>query len=982
MAIDLRQEFCALRDTYIEKQFGRLNAMQREAVFTTNGPLLILAGAGSGKTTVLVNRIANLIRFGAAHGSQWVPREVTEDDVKALRMAIMTNTDAPSWLDGMLRKDAVRSWNVMAITFTNKAAGELKERLRNMLGGEEGDEVFASTFHSACVRILRRWAEEIGYPRSFTIYDTDDAQRVMKSVYKELSVDDKFFPVKSAINQMSRWKDQLVSPEEALRTPARDTKGALAAKVYAAYEKKLKDAGAFDFDDLIYQTVQLLAGHEEVRQFYQNKYRYLLVDEYQDTSVAQFRLVSLLTGPEKNICVVGDDDQSIYRFRGATIENILNFERIYPGTKTIRLEQNYRSTSNILNAANCVIQHNTERKGKTLWTKNCEGDKVQVYTAENEQDEAMHIADVIGQHLKEGGHLADHAVLYRMNAQSAPIESYFTRAGIPHKIVGGQRFNDRKEVKDIHSYMSIVANARDDVRLRRIINEPARKIGNTTIEVIADLAAQENTSMLEIISHADQYARLARSIMPILKFWQIYEKLQESLETRTLDEFASDVIELSGYKAMLEQEIAKGHEDAADRLQNLGQLVNNVKNYCDQHGEEATLEGYLEDIALISDIDSYNESSDQVVLMTIHSAKGLEFPYVFLIGMEEGVFPSEMSKYSEADLEEERRLAYVGITRAKKELYISNSVTRMLYGRTQRNEPSRFLREIEPEYIEETRSPVLEQRSRLGGWGSGYGSDTVPGGASGYSGPSGWGRAASGHGSGYGSRSGYLKKEPNPVRLNAKLTTTAYVPDGLNLDNTWVAPKDSKGNEIGKVVFSVDAEEYEGASVDADAKTLTWGTEYKGLNMALSVKLMLDSYVLDEQELNVEIPDPIKDKTISLRKSAATTISASDADASLTVGDLLQLANINGNNVFEAAAADENTVLGVAVKYEVMNPEVLVDRITIAGDFATTGTITVKGNADSEFVGEKTVKVKVTVSYDYGTDRVHNLDIKVKQKAN
>ena len=298
-----------------------------------------------------------------------------------------------------------------------------------------------------------------------------------------------------------------------------------------------------------------------------------------------------------------------------------------------------------------------------------------------------------------------------MNAQSAPIESYFTRAGIPHKIVGGQRFNDRKEVKDIHSYMSIVANARDDVRLRRIINEPARKIGNTTIEVIADLAAQENTSMLEIISHADQYARLARSIMPILKFWQIYEKLQESLETRTLDEFASDVIELSGYKAMLEQEIAKGHEDAADRLQNLGQLVNNVKNYCDQHGEEATLEGYLEDIALISDIDSYNESSDQVVLMTIHSAKGLEFPYVFLIGMEEGVFPSEMSKYSEADLEEERRLAYVGITRAKKDLYISNSVTRMLYGRTQRNEPSRFLREIEPEYIEETRSPAL---GRLG----------------------------------------------------------------------------------------------------------------------------------------------------------------------------------------------------------------------------------------------------------------------------
>lgn len=764
MAASLQQEFCALRDTYIEKQFGRLNDMQRQAVFTTDGPLLILAGAGSGKTTVLVNRIANLIRFGSAHGSDWTPREVTEDDVKALKTAIMTGTDAPAWLDGMLRQNAVRSWNVMAITFTNKAAGELKERLRNMLGGEEGDEVFASTFHSACVRILRRWAESIGYPRSFTIYDTDDSQRVMKAVYKELSIDDKFFPIKSAINQMSRWKDQLVSPEEALRTPARDTKGAIAAKVYAAYEKKLREAGAFDFDDLIYQTVQLLAEHEDVREFYQNKYRYLLVDEYQDTSVAQFRLVSLLTGPEKNICVVGDDDQSIYRFRGATIENILNFERIFPGTKTIRLEQNYRSTSNILNAANCVIQHNTERKGKTLWTRNDEGDKVQVYTAENEQDEAMHIADVIGEHLKEGGHLADHAVLYRMNAQSAPIESYFTRAGIPHKIVGGQRFNDRKEVKDIHSYMSIVANARDDVRLRRIINEPARKIGNTTVDVIADLAAQQGISMLEVISHADAYAKLSRAIMPLLKFWQIYEKLQESLETRTLDEFAQDVIEVTGYKAMLEADAAKGHEDAADRLQNLGQLVNNVKNYCDQHGEEASLEGYLEDIALISDIDSYNESADQVVLMTIHSAKGLEFPYVFLIGMEEGVFPSEMSKYSEADLEEERRLAYVGITRAKKELYISNSVSRMLYGRTQRNEPSRFLREIEPEYIEETRSPALERRSSMG-WGSGY-SDTVPGGASGYSGASGWGRNSSSFGGrtgGYnsGGRSGYLNSEYN-----------------------------------------------------------------------------------------------------------------------------------------------------------------------------------------------------------------------------
>ena len=760
MATDLKQEFCALRDTYIEKQFGRLNEMQRKAVFTTNGPLLILAGAGSGKTTVLVNRIANLIRFGSAHGSDWTPREVTEEDVKALRMAIMTGTDAPAWLDGMLRKDAVRSWNVMAITFTNKAAGELKERLRNMLGGEEGDEVFASTFHSACVRILRRWAEQIGYPRSFTIYDTDDAQRVMKTVYKELNVDEKLIKIKKTANQIGRWKDQLISPRKAIDFSSKNFEEQKIAQIYNLYQNKLHEAGAFDFDDLIYYTVQLLAEHPDVREFYQNKYRYLLVDEYQDTSIAQFRLVSLLTGPEQNICVVGDDDQSIYSFRGATVENILQFEKIYPKTKTIRLEQNYRSTSNILNAANCVIQHNTERKGKTLWTQNSEGDKVQVYVAKDEQDEAAHIAEIIGEHLKQGGHLADHAVLYRANASSTPIQMYFTRAGIPHKIVGGMRFNDRKEIKDIHSYMSIVANSRDNVRLRRIINEPARKIGNTTVEVIADLATQQGISMIEVISRADEYAKLSRAIMPLLKFWQMYEKLQESLETKSLEEFAVDVIELTGYKAMLEAEAAKGQEEAAERLKNLGHLVNNVKEYCVRQGEDATLQGYLEDVALISDIDSYNESDDQVVFMTVHSAKGLEFPYVFLIGLEESVFPYFfMGKEYEANMEEERRLAYVAITRAKKELYISRSQYRQLWGRTSRNEPSRFLREIEPEYIEETRSPALERRSQMGGWGSSY-SDTVPGGASGYSGASGWGRSRTGgYGSGYSS--GYLNSEYN-----------------------------------------------------------------------------------------------------------------------------------------------------------------------------------------------------------------------------
>ena len=747
MATDLQKEFCSLRDTYIEKQFGRLNEMQRQAVFTTSGPLLILAGAGSGKTTVLVNRIANLIRFGSAHGSSDTPRPAADEDLRALRTAIMTGTDVPAWLDGMMRCEPARSWNIMAITFTNKAAGELKARLRSMLGDEEGDEVFASTFHSACVRILRRYAEEIGWPRSFTIYDTDDAQRVMKALYKEQNVDEKFYPVRSMLNQLGRWKDQLTAPADAAKEAAGKTKPELAARLYGLYEKRLQEAGAFDFDGLIYYTVRLLQEHKEARDYYQNRYHYLLVDEYQDTSVAQFQLVSLLTGPAQNICVVGDDDQSIYRFRGATIENILNFERYYPGAKVIRLEQNYRSTSNILNAANCVICHNTERKGKTLWTKNGEGAPVHVYQAEDDREEAAHIAEVIGQHLRAGGRLSDHAVLYRMNAQSAPLENYFTRAGIPHKIVGGQRFNDRKEVKDIHSYMSIVANPRDDVRLRRIINEPARKIGASTVDTIAELAGQEGVSMMDIISHADEYARLSRAVGPLLKFWQIYQALQQALDTCPLDLFAEKVIELTGYRQMLRQQAAAGHrEEAEDRENNLAQLVNNVKNYCDTRGVDASLEGYLEEIALISDIDSYNADADQVVMMTIHSAKGLEFPYVFLVGMED----------SEEDLEEERRLAYVGITRAKQELYISHCATRMLYGRTCYNEPSRFLSEIDPAYLETTRSPALERPSRPS-WGS-LG-DTVPGGASGYSGPS--GRAAA-------PRSGYLNREYNaPARGGA-----------------------------------------------------------------------------------------------------------------------------------------------------------------------------------------------------------------------
>ena len=728
---DLTSEYLALRDQYIEARFTKLNPMQRQAVFTTEGPLLILAGAGSGKTTVLVNRIANIIRFGSAHGSKELARPVTEQDLNDLRTAVAAGRDLPRETAYLAVRPA-RPWNVLAITFTNKAAGELKERLRAMLGETLGGDVFASTFHSACVRFLRRDAERIGFPKSFTIYDSDDQQRVIKQIYKDLMIDDKFLPVKSAVSQISSFKDKLLSAEDIASEAPRDTKAALISKIYTTYAARLKKAGAMDFDDLIYHTVKLLQNDEEARRYYQDKFKYVVVDEYQDTSIAQFNLVRLLAGGSNNVCVVGDDDQSIYKFRGATIENILNFEQVFKGAKTIRLEQNYRSTSNILNAANSVIKNNAGRKGKTLWTQNGNGEKVHHYTASNEQDEASHLADIIGEHLREGAHLRDHAVLYRMNAQSNPIETYFARAGIPYRIVGGQRFFDRKEVKDINSYLAVIVNPRDDVRLRRIINEPARKIGATTIEKIGDLAAKNGVPMLEIIGHVREYPELQRAAAPLEKFYEIYRELCDLSVTLPLDEFASEVVKKSGYEAMLKAQ----KEEGQTRLENLGQLISSVKTYVDQNGEDATLAGFLEEVALISDLDSYDQDADSVTMMTIHSAKGLEFPYVFVVGMEDGVFPGDMARYNEEDMEEERRLCYVAITRAKKELYLSSSRSRLIFGQTRRNPPSTFLSEIDPDLLDETQSPELAYSG--GGFGAGYGSysTNVPGGRSGYSGAS------------------------------------------------------------------------------------------------------------------------------------------------------------------------------------------------------------------------------------------------------
>ena len=700
MQNQLKNEFLTLRTEYIGKQFGNLNNMQREAVFTGKGPLLILAGAGSGKTTVLVNRIANLVRYGEALTSTEVYGTITDEDMAEIQTLIANSTKTPTErMKVLLRVNNIMPYNILAITFTNRAATELKTRIAKKLDDVEGNDINAATFHSSCVKILRREAERLGFPKAFTIYDTDDSSRAMKEIFKQEGIDDKFIPVKSALSSIGRLKDKMIDYKTALEQ-ATDERAKLIAKVYAKYTKRLKKAGAMDFDDLIFNTVTLLENFTEVREYYQNRFKFILVDEYQDTSIAQFKLVDILSNAHKNICVVGDDDQSIYRFRGATIENILSFEENYEDAKVIKLEQNYRSTSNILNVANCVIFNNTTRKGKNLWTDNNEGNKICHFEAENEHEEASRIGGIISENLKNGGKLSDHAVLYRMNSQSNPIETYFARAGIPYKIFGGRKFFDRKEVKDILSYMSVVVNPQDDLRLKRIINEPSRKIGATTIDLISNIALEEEKSILDIVINSDVQPRLTKSSKALKSFTDIYHELVRTLPTMPLDEFTSNLVEVTGYKTML---AAQG-EEGKTRMENIGQLVSSIKTYADQNGEEATLAGFLEDVALVTDMDNFDEHSDVVVMMTLHASKGLEFDNVFIVGLEEGVFPSELCRYNEEEVEEERRLCYVGMTRARKNLHLSSATNRMMFGQTKRNPKSRFLKEVDEEYIDYNQS--------------------------------------------------------------------------------------------------------------------------------------------------------------------------------------------------------------------------------------------------------------------------------------
>lgn len=696
-----KSEILALRRAVLEKDFARMNDRQKQAVFTVNGPLLILAGAGSGKTTVLINRIANILRYGDAYNSTYLRDDLDENDIAACKAYIENGTPLTTETQEHLSVSACAPWRIMAITFTNKAAGELKDRLCAMLG-ETANDIWASTFHSTCARILRRDGERIGYSSHFTVYDTDDQRRLMKSILKELDISEKNITPKSILNEISRAKDSLISPAEYALTVGDDFRLKIISRAYTTYQKRLEDADAMDFDDLINKVVELFKKCPDVLEYYQNRFRYLMVDEYQDTNHAQYTFVRMLAEKSGNLCVVGDDDQSIYKFRGATIENILSFENTFQNATVIRLEQNYRSTQNILDAANAVIEHNTERKGKTLWTQNGTGAMIHLHTAENETDEAERITKIILDGVAAGRKFSDYAVLYRMNSQSLTFERNFAKSGVPHRIIGGTRFYERREIREMIAYLSVINNPSDEMRLRRIINTPKRSIGDRSVEVAAQIGQQTGETLFEVVSHAKDYPALSRAANKMTLFAAQMQGLIElnNDEEVTLGELYDELVERIDYLSFLKTD---DPESAEDRAANVQELASNLRRF-EEENPEGTLSDFLEEVSLITDIDNYDNNADSVVLMTVHSAKGLEFPVVFLPGMEENIFPGMASVYVPSEVEEERRLAYVAITRAKEELYIFHAESRMIFGMTNRNRVSRFVEEIPETLVEHTRS--------------------------------------------------------------------------------------------------------------------------------------------------------------------------------------------------------------------------------------------------------------------------------------
>ena len=659
----------------LKQQFSFMNQMQQQAVFATEGPLLILAGAGSGKTTVLVNRISYILRSGLC-----------------------------------------KPWNILAITFTNKAAGELKERICNTVP-EGGADIWAATFHSTCARILRRYGDRLGYSSHFTVYATDDQKRLVKEIMKQLQIDEKQLPVRSVLSDISKAKDKMLTPQQMKKDAEYDSRKVFVAKIYEIYQSRLKTADAMDFDDLLCKAVELFEYEPEILGFYQNQFKYIMVDEYQDTNKVQYRFVSMLAQKYGNICVVGDDDQSIYKFRGATIENILSFEKTFSRARVIRLEQNYRSTQNILDAANGVISNNTIRKGKTLWTENPKGEKINIHTCDSERDEAAFVTKTIMDGVANGRKYSDFAILYRTNAQSNAIEQSLSRSGIPHRIIGGHRFYDREEIRDMVAYLQVINNPHDDIRLSRIINVPKRSIGARTVAVAAEIASGLGESIYTVIKDADAYPQLSRAASKLREFVRLIDGLIEAEASGdySLAELYNLIIEHTGYENYLRVE----KENADVRIENIEELSSNIIKFEEDYGDEADLSNFLEEISLMTDIDNYDADADTCVMMTLHSAKGLEFPVVFITGMEDGLFPSNASISNPEEINEERRLAYVGITRAKEKLYLTKTKYRMLFGSTTYNKDSRFLGEIPSELVERTGEGRLRTSSAFSSSGTG-----------------------------------------------------------------------------------------------------------------------------------------------------------------------------------------------------------------------------------------------------------------------
>ena len=727
---DLERRFIQARHDAIATEYSNLNPCQRQGVLATEGPLLLLAGAGSGKTTVLIHRVANLLRFGRGSDTDEIPIPISEDEVQFLEQyAAAPDAAQRPLMEYLCAVEPARPWEVLAITFTNKAANELKERLGRMLGEEVAADVWASTFHSACVRILRRDIDRLGFDRSFTIYDSDDSKRVIKDIIKELELEEKSFPPREVQTIISRAKNDMQTPEDFAEQgkAINDWRKIRMGKVYSLYNKKLRVANALDFDDLLWHTVRLLETAGDVREYYQRKFRYILIDEYQDTNALQYRLAALLTNQAKNICVVGDDDQSIYRFRGADITNILSFERQFKGARVIRLEQNYRSTQNILDAANAVIRHNQGRKGKTLWTENGRGELVTVKTTYNESDEANFVLGQIMMYYRRGGNWGDCAVLYRTNAQSNAMEYACKRNGVPYKIYGGLKFFDRAEVKDMLAYLCVINNPTDDLRLRRIINVPARKIGAATVDKAQLIAARYGLTLYDVLCRAEEFPELKSSAAKLKPFTDMIEEMRRRLPDCPLPEFYDYVCERSGYAPALRE---KDDVESRGRLENVQELKSSILTYLENaEGTEPSLSGFLDEIALYTDLDSRADGDNCVTMMTMHAAKGLEFPQVFVVGMEEGLFPGNRAMGDGAEMEEERRLCYVAMTRAREKLTLTNARQRTLYGRTTPCMPSRFLNEIPEENMEwlskpQPRSESWEERdSDYGdrGYGSSYG---------------------------------------------------------------------------------------------------------------------------------------------------------------------------------------------------------------------------------------------------------------------